>query len=213
MYKLFIPLTVTLLSLLTCSCSSSEDEPMAVNAEEDNATLVEFSFDLTSIQNELAGLDSLESIEVPIQPTVAGNNRPLSRSSVITPVQGTITNLGNQKTLWKYGVGENLVPRSLCGSTFNEMTISTVYKISVRYDLTDDFMVKGYTGDYSGWNGKYLYNPQTKYQGTNGDNTYVEFYTYVYDIISTLQGYTPPGGHLWVPVKESEAKIYVKIFE
>lgn len=212
MSKIIIPLTV-LFSLLTFSCSSSVDEPLSVNTEEDNATLVELSFDLSSIQNELAELDSLESVEIPIRSTIIGNKRRLSRSSVITPVQGTVKNLGNQKTLWKYGVGENLVPRYLCGATFNEMTVSTLYRISVRYDLTDDFMVKGFTGDYSGWNGTYIYNPQTKYQGTYGDNTYIEFYTFVYDIISTVQGYTPPGGHLWVPFKESEAKIYVKIFE
>lgn len=209
--KIFL-IAITIVSLLTYSCSSSEDEPMAPKVEE-NTTLVEYSFDLANMQKELAELDSLESIEITMCPTVAGGDRPATRSSVITPVQGTITNLGNQKTLWKYGVGENLVPRYLCGGTFNEMTISTVYKIAVRYDLTDDFMVKGYTGEKSGWSGKYLNNPQTKYQGTSGDDTYIEFYTFVYDIISTVQGYTPPGGHLWVPFKESEARIYVKIYE
>ncbi|MDE6792178.1 MAG: hypothetical protein K2J48_03750 [Muribaculaceae bacterium] len=211
MTKFFVTHVILLLgSLVAVSCASNDDEP--AKELNDEGTVVELSFDLESVKDQLIQLDSLESIIVPVTTTIVeGKNEVLTKSDDILPAKGTITNLGNKKTLWKYGVGENLVPKYLCGTNLGQATISTMYKISVRYDLNNDYMIKGFTGEKSGWNGVLLNNSQEKYQGNTGNTDYIEYYTFVYDIISTLDGYTPPGGHYWVPVEQNEARIYAKI--
>ena len=48
---------------------------------------------------------------------------PQTRGEII-PYQGKITNMGKIKTLWKYGVGENLVPQVFCGTNvMSDLTI------------------------------------------------------------------------------------------
>ena len=137
---------------------------------------------------------------------------PSTRAGEIIAVVGTVTNLGNKTTLFNYGVGENLVPYYYCGSTLNYATISTVYKVSYTYELNDNYAVRGYTGEYSGWNGTRIPNPQVRWQGENGDTEHIEFYTYVYDIKSTIQGYSA-GEHCWVPVNTNDVRIYARIYE
>lgn len=202
-----------LLIITAASCTNKDDEFGQIPEETKNIDMV-YSFDLTQYFDAISSLDSLEVIEIPVK--IVENegfySNTSTRSGEITPIVGTITNLGNKQTLFRYGIGDNLVPSYYCGNNFNYMTISTVYKVSIRYDLNDDYEVKGYTGEYSGWNGTYVNNPQTKWQGKDGDTNYTEFYTYVYDIKSTVQGYSA-GAHCWVPVNVNDVRIYTRIMQ
>ena len=204
---------IFLLFVTAVSCTSKDDEFGNISVETRNADIV-YSFDLTQYLDAISSLDSLESIEVPVKVLENDNlySKTSTRSGEITPIVGTVTNLGNKQTLFRYGIGENLVPSYYCGNNLNYMTISTVYKVSIRYDLNDDYDVKGYIGEYSGWNGTYVNNPQTRWQGKNGDTNYSEFYTYVYDIKATIQGYSA-GEHCWVPVNVNDVRIYTKIMQ
>ncbi|MFZ1237182.1 MAG: hypothetical protein WAR39_09340 [Prevotella sp.] len=200
------------LTTMIAACTNEDID--SLNVSEDKSKDVVYSFDLSANLDAISSLDSLESTTIPV--TVIGNvdfNSPsATRAGQITPIVGTVTNLGNQKTLFRYGVGENIVPQYYCGNNLNYMTISNVYKVSVRYELNDNYEVKGYTGDNTGWNGTYINNPQTRWQGKKGDTSYTEFYTFVYDIKSTLQGYSA-GDHCWLPVNVSDVRIYTRIFE
>lgn len=95
---------------------------------------------------------------------------------------------------------------------FNILSYSFVYEVSVSYDLNDNFEVKGFIGEKSGWNGTYIKNPQTKWQGKRGDTNYTELYTYVYDIKSTIQGYSA-GEHCWIPTNVNDVRIYAKFLQ
>lgn len=211
MKKLNIFISFVLLIAVATSCSNDE-EYVTVNTNK-NKDLV-YRFDLTKYLDEISSLDSLESINIPIEviESEKENKIPTTRAGEITPVVGTITNLGNKKTLFKYGVGENLVPSYYCGSNVYHMTISTVYKVSVRYDLNDNYDVKGIIGEKSGWNGKYIDNPQIRWQGKDGDTNYTELFTFIYDIKSTLQGYSA-GEHCWVPLNVNDVRIYARILQ
>lgn len=70
---------------------------------------------------------------------------PQTRGEII-PYQGKITYMGKIKTLWKYGVGENLVPQVFCGTNvMSDLTISELWKISVSVDLTNEnYAVRGF---------------------------------------------------------------------
>lgn len=213
MKRLNIFISFILLIAGATSCSNDE-EYVSVNANSKKINEVVYCFDLSKHLDEISSLDSLESINIPIEVIGSKNENKIAstRAGEITPIVGTITNLGNQKTLFKYGVGENLVPSYYCGPNYNYMTISTVYQISVRYDLNDNYEVKGFIGEKSGWDNTYYNNSQNRWQGKRGDTNYTELYTYVYDIKSTLQGYSA-GEHCWVPVNVNDVRIYAKILQ
>ena len=205
--------TLFLATIMLASCTSEDDSFSAIDNEKKSEEIV-YSIDVSRYAKEISSLDSLESIDIPVNVIENCNliKKASTRAGETTPVVGTITNLGNQKTWFKYGVGENLVPSYYCGPNLNYMTISTVYKVSVRYDLNDNYDVKGFTGEKSGWNGRYINNPQTRWQGKKGDTSYTELYTYVYDIKSTLQG-ASAGKHCWVPVNINDVRIYSRILQ
>ncbi len=204
------------LLLFAAFATACSDEDVNVNSVTHNQKQSEvvLSFDLAAYQDEITSLDSLQSIDIPVKVIENGyiSKMPSTRAGEIIAVVGTVTNLGNKTTLFNYGVGENLVPYYYCGSTLNYATISTVYKVSYTYELNDNYAVRGYTGEYSGWNGTRIPNPQVRWQGENGDTEHIEFYTYVYDIKSTIQGYSA-GEHCWVPVNTNDVRIYARIYE
>lgn len=214
MKKPNILISLILFIAVATSCSNDE-EYVCDNAHSKKVVNdVVYCFDLSKHLDEISSLDSLESINIPIEVIENENTNkiPYTRSGEIIPVVGKITNLGNKKTLYKYGVGENLVPSYYCGSNMNYATISTVYEVSVSYDLNDNFEVKGFIGEKSGWNGTYIKNPQTKWQVKRGDTNYTELYTYVYDIKSTIQGYSA-GEHCWIPTNVNDVRIYAKFLQ
>lgn len=195
--------------VLLCACSSdiiSETHMEKTESVHDNDTLA-FSVSCDSLAEKLATLDSMQTLEVPMNVISSKKTR-----GVITPVIGTITNLGNKKTLWVYGLGDNLVPRYYCGTDMRDMTISTCYKVSVRYDLNDDYVVKGYTGEKSGWEAVYVKNKQEKWQGQKGDTSYQEFYTYAFNIKAKASGVNT-GKDCWVPCQVDSIRIYVRIMQ
>ncbi|HJH76441.1 MAG TPA: YjbH domain-containing protein [Prevotellaceae bacterium] len=213
MKKLVSFFLLSLLIGVATSCSNGEESAF-VNADCEKSTDVICCFDLSKYINEISSLDSLESIDIPIK--LIGcenlNKNSYTRAGEITPIVGTVTNLGNLKTFFKYGVGENLVPSYYCGPNLNYMTISTVYKVSVRYELNDNYEVKGFVGEKSGWNGTYINNPQIRWQGKTGDTNYTELYTFAYDIKSTYSGQSA-GEHCWVPLNVNDVRIYAKILQ
>lgn len=200
---------VIMFMVLLCACSSdiiSESHIEKAENIQNYDTLV-FTVNCDSLGEKLVSLDSMQTLEVPMNVISSKKTR-----GVITPVIGTITNLGNNKTMWVYGLGENLVPRYYCGTDLRDMTISACYKVSVRYDLNEDYVVKGYTGKKSGWSGAYVKNKQEKWQGQKGDTSYQEFYTYAYNILSKVSG-VHTGKDCWVPCQVDSIRIYVKIMQ
>lgn len=109
------------------------------------------------------------------------------------------------------------MPKYLCGTNLGQMTVSTLYEISVRFDVADGYTYENVNGggELSGWGAIYLNNPQTPYQNYRMIGTTTkEFFTYVFDIIATIQGNaTPGGGHLWVPRHADEVRLYVKRYK
>lgn len=213
MKRLNILISVVLLIIVAISCSN-DDENVSINANSKEINDVVCCFDLSKHLDEISSLDSLESINIPVEVISSGNVNKIrsTRAGEITPAIGTITNLGNQKTLFKYGEGENLVPKYYCGTSAYSLTISTIYKVSVRYELNENYEIKGLKGEKSGWNGSYTNCKQEKWQGKKGDTDYTEFYTYVYDIKSSINGYSA-GEHCWVPLNVNDVRIYTRIYQ
>lgn len=125
MKKPNILISLILFIAVATSCSNDE-EYVCDNAHSKKVVNdVVYCFDLSKHLDEISSLDSLESINIPIEVIENENTNkiPYTRSGEIIPVVGKITNLGNKKTLYKYGVGENLVPSYYCGSNMNYATI------------------------------------------------------------------------------------------
>lgn len=121
---------------------------------------------------------------------------------------GKITKKGRIKTLWEYGVGQNLVPAGLCGA----YSISDWYEISGKGGIgIPGATYVNTTGKFSGWSGHDIRNPQTPYQFNRGTDSDPEFVTFIYDILSGADGTTPPGGHLWVPCPQDSVLLYYDI--
>ena len=140
---------------------------------------------------------------------------PQTRGEII-PYQGKITYMGKIKTLWKYGVGENLVPQVFCGTNvMSDLTISELWKISVSVDLTNEnYAVRGFVGEKSGWNAKNINNPQTRDQLPGGTVDKPEFYTYVWKIISDINGKNYGYSNCYRPLASpNDARIYIRIYE
>lgn len=173
-----------------------------------------FVFNLKEYEDAITSLDSLESITVPFEVELINSTNPVkTRASAPIAGQGTVESLGNQKTLWRYGRGQNLVPRYLCGTNLGEMTVSTVYKITLTLDIGDSYTYEITEGEYRGWDATYVGNSQEPWQGSKmNSSTSKSFYTYCYDIIATMDGIAPPGGHCWVPYNKDQIRIYVKKF-
>ena len=184
------------------------------NTKEVNYEEYAFVFDLNENRAAIEALDSLESITVPFKiELVNPTNYATTRASAPIAGQGTVESLGNQKTLWRYGRGQNLVPQYLCGTNLGQLTISTVYKITLTLEIGESYTYEGTIGDYTGWDGVYIGNSQNPWQGSKVNSTTSKsFYTYCYDIIATMNGVAPPGGHYWVPYNKDKIKIYVKKF-
>lgn len=192
-----------------CSCTS-DIEPLESNVD---AGYEEFAFalNLAEYGDAIAALDSLESVEVSFEVEKIGAASGTRASGPIA-ASGTVENLGNKQTLWKYGRGQNLVPRYLCGSSLTEMTVSTVYKITLNLQIDDTYTYEGTKGDYMGWSQTYVGNSQEPWQDSSVSGNTKSFFTFCYDIIATIDGMAPPGGHCWVPYNKDEIKIYVKKF-
>ncbi|MDE6142960.1 MAG: hypothetical protein K2F94_02655 [Muribaculaceae bacterium] len=104
------------------------------------------------------------------------------------------------------------MPKYLCGNNLGEMTISTVYKITLKLDTDGSYTYGNGDGDHKGWSDYYIGNSQEPWQGSEStSSTSLSFYTFCYDIIATMDGMaTPGGGHCWVPYHKDEIRIYVK---
>lgn len=209
--KHFTTLLILCLCLGFMSCTS-ESEPIENNASASYEEYA-FAFDLNECKEAIESLDSLESITIPFKvELINSTNHDLTRASAPIVGQGTIENLGNQKTLWKYGRGQNLVPRYLCGGSLWETTVSTVYKITLTLDVDDSYTYEGLReGEYMGWDQTYIGNSQMPWQGSSSDSPNSKsFYTFCYEIIATISGIAPPGGNVWVPYNKDQIRIYVK---
>lgn len=208
----FFYLQLVVCAMILVSCSSDGDI-----ISSDNVKGEELYADY-SISFENYDFDELlkdrDSITVPVFAEYISGTLPQTKG-VIIPTKGTVERLGNVKTLWKYGVGENKVPMLFCGNNFSQMTISELWKISVTIDLTNEnYAVRGFVGEWSGWNGTYLSNPQTRFQGASGTSESPVYYTYVYRVISDINGRTYGIKDCYVPFKdENNARIYYRIYE
>lgn len=171
---------------------------------------------------ENVDFDKLKStsdpIPVKVQSELISSNMPTLRSGDIIETYGTIQKLEAVQTIWRPDRGDKLVPVVFTGDSFAEATISIPYKISVTVTLPNpDMMVRGFTGEWSGYSYANLRNTQERYQGmaANGDD--FTFTTYVWNIVSDISGrdYGYTGGNkCYVPFKdETKARIYYRIYQ
>lgn len=208
-----------LMMVLMISCSDDMSENEKDYDGDDDGVVIALSINKASLQKCCQDLAFMESVDIPVSASFPGTGDigggDTADLDIYIPTVCTVTNMGNQRTLWKYGVGENLVPDYLCGTSLNDMTISTLYKYSVKYYIEGDYTLKGLTGPKSGWDRIFINNSQEKKQ-YGFDNTpegYMEYYTYVYDIITSIKGYTIPNGHCWVPCNTDEVAVYIKVYK
>lgn len=195
------------------SCTSEED---IISNPEEKQLYADYSFTIdTPIEELEKQLDEKDSITVSMTPEYISGTMPQTKAGPLIPYQGTITKLANQKTVWKYGVGENKVPSVFCGTSFNQMTISELWKISLTIDLTDEsYAVRGFEGEWTGWSAANLSNTQTRYQGNGGTSTKPEFFTFVWRIVSDINGRNFGYTRCYVPFDDqTKARIYVRIYE
>lgn len=212
MKKIIYSLCTFIICLSSCS---SEDDIISSNMEE-NKLYADYAFTINTPMEELEKqLEKSDSISVCMTPEYLSGTIPQTKAGPLVPYQGTITKLDNQKTLWKFGVGENKVPMVFCGTNFSQMTISEVWEISLTIDLTDEsYAVRGFTGEWSGWNTRLVNNPQEKFQGNAGTSTQPKFTTYIYRIIGDLSGNNYGYTRCYVPFDdEKKARIYIRVYE
>lgn len=202
-------------SMLVFSTACSNKEEYEPTNHDDRASVdvwhVEMSAKMDDVMDAAGKLDSLESAKIPftVKISVEMSQNLLTRGTTIPAnFSGNIKKRGSIKTLWKYGVGQNLVPAGLCGS----------YSLSDWYEISGSMSIgipgakyQNTTGEFSGWSGQNLGNPQTPYQFNRGTEAEPEFVTFIYDIRSGGNGTTPPGGHLWVPCNQDEVKLYCDV--
>lgn len=193
------------------SCSSDSDIIPRDNIEEELYADYSFSFDCNDFEQLLKDDDSAI---VPVVAEYISGTIPKTKAGEIIPYQGTVTKLENQKTVWKYGVGENLVPYVFCGTSYSDMTISEIWRLSLTIDLTNEnYAVRGFVGEWSGWEGSNRNNPQTRYQGNGGTADKPMFTTYIWRVVCDLMGKDYGYKRCYVPFDDqNKARIYVRIY-
>lgn len=206
--------TLFLLSILItasfCACTSSNnDEPMEPqNKPKERIWRFQMEADMNDVRDAAARLDSLETAELRFKTIISmamGLDLLTRGATIPLSCTGNITKKGTIKTLWKYGVGQNLVPAGLCGA----YSVSEWYEVSGHVKLEiPGVTYRNVTGEFSGWSGRNIENPQTPFQANRGTETEPDFVTFIYDIRSGADGTTPPGGHLWVPVSQDKVTLY-----
>ena len=208
--KLLVSLS---LGALFSACTSSNiDEPKEPQSKPtERIWRVEMTADMNDVREAAAKLDSLESAEIHFKPKISmsmGMDALTRGMTIPLSFTGNITKRGQIKTLWKYGVGQNLVPAGLCGA----YNISDWYEVSGHVTVdAPGVTYRSVTGEFSGWSGRNLENPQTPFQTNKGTETEPDFVTFLYDIRSGADGTTPPGGHLWVPVTQDKVTLYCEV--
>lgn len=189
-------------------CTSDEEPVNPVPKEQSPSKInIILSANKDDIQAAAQGLDSLESREIHLKCRLEGAFSPssLTRTQGVLSFTGNIKKRGRIKTLFNYGEGQNLVPAGLCGA----YSISDWYEVSGNVEFSfPGATYENTVGEYSGWSGRNIGNPQTPYQFNRGTEDAPEYVTFIYDIRSGADGTTPPGGHLWVPFNDNEVKLY-----
>lgn len=207
---------LALATIMSGVTSCSEDESGVLLENEKEQLYADYAFSVGLPMEEIEKrLSESDSITVPMVAEYISGTMPQTKGELI-PYQGTITEEKGIKTLWKYNVGENLVPRVFCGSNImTDMTISNRWKISLTIDLTnEDYAVRGFEGEWTGWSGANLTNTQERTQLNGGTATSPEFYTYVWKIISDISGRNYGYTNCYVPfADEKKARIYVRIYQ
>lgn len=201
---------MSLLILVIVSCSSENEHiDEVMNKHGNEFADYAISFDLHNIKNKLKVGDS---IQVSVTPKliggtkIIGDTQSLTRVSPPTPMVGTITDLGTKVVTFKRNSGDNLVPIYFT----RQNSLCHVWKISLRIEYPDDdTAIRGFKGEFTGWSGRFIGNTQERFQGTNGDSDSVEFYTYVYQLVSDIFGVNT-GDNLFLPVRPEEVRIYVR---
>lgn len=201
-------------TFLLAGCSS--DEILVPQKDEKNHFFAEyeFSFDYSNIEKLKEG----DSIKVEMKPQyIKGSISEAEANSIINnktkategiPTIGVIKDLGNIKVNFKANSGENLVPAFFAGP--RKLTICRVWEVSLKIDLTgQDVAVKGSIGEQTGWKRQYSGNPQTRDQAFNGSGEITTYSTYIYKLISDVNGVNP-GRDLYLPLKPEDARIYVR---
>lgn len=209
--SLFLMMCVNVFLLASCQ---NEDDIIIQDGNE-KELYADYAFSLGVSTDEIEKqLQELDSMVIPIVAEYVSGTLPQTRAGEIIPYQGTITKKDNVKTVWKYGVGENLVPSVFCGNVWTDATISEIWEVALTIDLTnEDYAVRGFSGELSGWDGILFKNSQEKWQGQRGEENNVTFYTYIYKIVSDLSGRNYGYTDLYVPMKTEQARIYVRIYE
>lgn len=195
------------------ACDESKDNDI-LDATDKQYVDYELSI-VTPIQEIEKKMSESDTCQVMMFAKRLSGTLPQTRGEII-PYQGKITNMGNKKTLWKYGVGENLVPQVFCGTNImTDLTISELWKISVTVDLTNEnYAVRGFIGEKSGWSDKNINNPQTRAQLPGGTVDNPEFHTYVWKIISDINGKNYGYTNCYKPLASpNDARIYIRIYE
>ena len=191
------------------SCSSENDYVL----DNQEMRYAEYAFVINESFDEISDkLEHNDTVSVTMTPEYIGGTMPNTKAGDIIPYQGTITKMNNIQTVWDYGVGENKVPEVFCG----RMTISEWWKISLTVDLVDDsYAVRGFEGEWTGWNGRNMGNPQTREQLTKSiDSNTMEFFTFVWRVVSDLSGSNYGYTRCYLPFDDqNKARIYVKIYE
>lgn len=211
-----ITLSFLIIGMLFVACSSDEDINQDARNNKKKYAVYAFSFNSSDISNLKEG----DSVQVTLTPEyISGNisqvdvyNKlyKVKTKSPIVPMVGTITDLGNKRVSFKRNSGENLVPYYFTGPTI--ITICRVWKISLEIDLPDESVsVRGFTGEFTGWDLQYRGNTQKRTQNVNGPVSKPTYSTYVYKLISDINGVNL-GRDLYLPIKPGDARIYVKFY-
>lgn len=207
---------VCLFSSFMLVLSSCTSEDLLDSNQSEKQLYADYSFTIDASMEDLEKqLNEKDSITVSMTPEYISGTIPQTKASQLNTYEGTIVKQANQKTIWKYGVGENKVPSVFCGTTYSEMTISELWKISLTMDLTDkDCAVRGFEGEWSGWSGANINNSQTRFQGVGGTSNKPEFFTFVWRIVGDINGRNFGYTRCYVPFDDqTKARIYVRIYE
>lgn len=197
-------LSSTFLLLISCA---KENEPPKPKEEISYQWRIEMVADMEEIKEASVRLRDNESVDINLKYLIHVNFSPdLSNmeENLNINVTGRLTKCGLKKTLWKNGVGQDLVPSKLCG----KYTYSDQYEISCSpYINIPGIKYQSVVDEGVGWSQLTLDNPQTPYQFNRGTDTEPEFVTYIYDIRSSENESPTPTNHLWLPFQKDNQQV------
>jgi hypothetical protein len=209
MKKNYLLLLLLLIVTSFMSCSSNDEQTEYIKKDrQTESSVYAFTFDFSNIETKLKEGDSTQVAIYPeyISGSKLYNTKTFKTRATSTPMVGKITDLGRKMVTFKRNHGENLVPSYFT----RQFALCQVWKISLRIDYPDEnTSIRGLKGEFTGWKGDFIGNTQERFQGSSGNSESVEFYTYVYKLISDIYGINT-GDNLYLPVKPEEARIYVR---